>query len=265
MADHIRQYVSKSTDADRKVFLGEFFTWSEAVASSVGYDANLILEKVFDAAVKVKRGEAIYERDSVIFDRVQYSWPVVAGLLNVACKNNGSLRVLDFGGSLGSSYFENLAFTRNLSDLKWGVVEQSHFVARGRKAIEDKYIQFFSTIEECHLAIAPNVILLSNVLQYIQDYQQIVGKLSALGIPTIVVDRTIVSSSDHDRVFVQVVPPEIYSASYPVYSLSESLLLSTFQKNGYDLVSDFRSLSFPALGDIHSEFKGYLLQRTEST
>jgi len=47
----------------------------EAMELSTGYDSERILGKVRDSLLKVKRGEAVYERDSVLFDKVQYSWP----------------------------------------------------------------------------------------------------------------------------------------------------------------------------------------------
>ena len=88
-------------------FFGDYPTWGEAMRASSGYDAAHILEKVKGALLKVKRGQAIYERDSVLFDRIEYSWPLLTGLLWVASLNENRLSVLDFGGSLGSSYFQN--------------------------------------------------------------------------------------------------------------------------------------------------------------
>ena len=49
---------------------GPFPTWEEASLASSGYDSSLILDKVLSASLKVKNGEAIYERDSVIFDQI---------------------------------------------------------------------------------------------------------------------------------------------------------------------------------------------------
>ena len=102
-------------------FEGPFATWDEAVGMSSGYDSQQILDKVLAATLKVKYGVAPYERDSVLFDEVQYSWPVTAGLMWVAARNGGRLSVLDFGGSLGSSYFQNREFLEGIPDLRWSV------------------------------------------------------------------------------------------------------------------------------------------------
>ena len=62
-------------------------------------------------AFKVKNGEAVYERDSVLFDEIQYSWGLLAGLEKAALEHDGKLCVLDFGGSLGSTYYQNKQFS----------------------------------------------------------------------------------------------------------------------------------------------------------
>ncbi len=46
---------------------GDYPSWQAALQKCNGYNANNILLKVKDATLKVKKGEAVYERDSVIF------------------------------------------------------------------------------------------------------------------------------------------------------------------------------------------------------
>src|SRR5712691_3342391 len=89
---------------------GDYAAWEDAVHASTGYDSEVILEKTRTALLQVKNGQAVYERDSVVFDEVQYAWPLLAGLLWIATRSGGKLDVLDFGGSLGSTYFQNRAF-----------------------------------------------------------------------------------------------------------------------------------------------------------
>ena len=72
--------------------------------------AQDILDKVLAATLKVKQGQAVFERDSVLFDEIEYSWPLLAGLMWAAASNGGKLNVLDFGGALGSSYYQNRKF-----------------------------------------------------------------------------------------------------------------------------------------------------------
>src|SRR2546423_4469658 len=116
------------TRTSRYGWKGNYSTWQEAIRHCNGYDSPGILEKVKFSALKVKKGVAPYERDSVLFDRIAYSWPLLASLLWIAAKNRGRLNVLDFGGSLGSSYFQNRQFISGLNEIRWYVIEQPNFV-----------------------------------------------------------------------------------------------------------------------------------------
>ena len=110
---------------------GDYTDWQTALQKGTGYNATNILELVKEATLKVKNGEAVYERDAVLFDTIEYSWPLLSGLMLAAAKNKGSLNVVDFGGSLGSSYFQNRFYLRELESVSWNVIEQPAFVDCG--------------------------------------------------------------------------------------------------------------------------------------
>lgn len=75
-----------------------------------GYDSHKILDKCKRATLEVVNGNAVYERDSVLFDAIQYSWGLLAGLQYAAICTNNKLNVIDFGGSLGLTYHQNSNF-----------------------------------------------------------------------------------------------------------------------------------------------------------
>ena len=204
-------------------FEGDFPTWEEANSLCTGYDAEEILAKVLASTLKVKHGEAAAERDSVLFDQIEYAWPVLAGLMWAAARSSGRLNVLDFGGALGSSYFQNRNFLQSLPDVRWNVVEQPHYVDAGRKHIQDEHLRFYKTIVECLSENRPNVILLSSVLQYLESPADLISELNKVGALCLVVDRTPFTLQAKDKLVVQKVPATIYSASYPmwIFSLSE--------------------------------------------
>lgn len=238
-------------------FEGKFASWEEASACCVGYDAESILTKVLAATLKVKRGAAVFERDSVLFDKIEYAWPVLAGLMGAAARNGGRLNVLDFGGALGSSYFQNRNFLETLPEVRWNVVEQAHYVEAGRAHIQDRQLRFYGSIEDCMAENLPSVVLLSSVLQYLPDPSIVIDKIKAIKPGTIILDRTIINHSEAHRIYVQHVPAAIYMATYPCRSLSESLLRRSFG-TGYAMTAEFGSLDFPAMSSIDSEFKGYI-------
>ncbi len=242
-------------------FDGPFASWEDATAKSTGYDADDILARVLDATLKVRRGEAAYERDSVLFDRIDYVWPVTAGLMWAAARANGRLDVLDFGGSLGSSYFQHARLLAALAEVRWSVVEQPHFACAGQAALQDERLRFHESIGQCLAASRPNVILLSSVLQYLADPLPVITELCATGAAVIIVDKTIVNTSRGHRIYVQQVPASIYRASYPCRSLSESALVASFGP-AYRLECAFDSGDFPPLRQVGSQFRGFLLAKT---
>jgi putative methyltransferase (TIGR04325 family) len=87
--------------------------WAETTRRSKGYAAELIVDAVARATREVVAGRAAFERDSVLFDTPDFRYPIVAALLRAAAQNNGHLEVVDFGGSLGSTYRQcNLSWPR---------------------------------------------------------------------------------------------------------------------------------------------------------
>ena len=257
----VTRWVREHRVSDNR-FEGDFGSWEDARVRCTGYDAEEILAKVLAATVKVRRGEAVYERDSILFDTAEYVWPVTTGLLRVATQNAGRLSVLDFGGSLGTSYFQNRAILQAVPRMSWSIVEQSHFVMAGRRHIQDACLRFYQSIEDCIDEAQPNAILLSSVIQYLEDPLRVLARLSNCGVDMIIIDRTIINKSGTDRIYVQHVPDSIYRASYPCRSLSESSLINVFQPR-YRLLADFPSLAFPALRRTKSIFKGYLFERVQ--
>lgn len=95
---------------------GNYSSWQEAENKCTGYDNELIFNKVKDALIKVKNGDAVFERDSVIFDKIHYSFPLLSALSLTALNEKATLKVLDFGGSLGSAYYQNKKLFTHLTN-----------------------------------------------------------------------------------------------------------------------------------------------------
>jgi putative methyltransferase (TIGR04325 family) len=239
-------------------FEGSFDDWNAAAAHCEGYGDESILARVLEATLKVKRGEASYERDSALFAEPEYDWPVTTALLWAAVRANGSLHVVDYGGSLGSSYFQNRLMLCDIPNLNWSVIEQPHYVQAGRKYIADGCIQFYESTEYNFPKRTANVILLSAVLQYLPNPEVVIKQVLDLKPSIIIIDKTIVNKSERDSIHIQRVPAYLYKAAYPCRSFSEIRLLDQFT-SGFKLVGKFQSLPFPALHKIKSEFVGYIL------
>ena len=243
-------------------FTGDFSSWSEAAARATGYGSELILERVLAAALKVKNGEVAYERDSVLFERTEYVWPVTTALMWAAARNHGELHVLDFGGSLGSSYFQNRALLEPLHSVSWGIIEQPAFVLAGRRYLEGDRLRFWESIDDYLADRNPTVILLSSVLQYLEDPYKVLRQLEATLASVIVLDRTPFSEDGVERIVIQEVPPSIYPASYPMRVLSTAAVLDAIGP-AYRSVASFPSLDGTVrTSALQFSFTGMILELT---
>jgi putative methyltransferase (TIGR04325 family) len=209
-------------------------SWGAAQDQSSGYDANEILVKVQASTEAVLRGDAAFERDGVAFDSPEYRWPVLAGLLEVAARE-GELKVLDFGGSLGSAYWQHRKFFSGLK-VSWGVIEQPGFITAG-KELNQSSIDFFSNVTDYLESFTPNVILLSSVLQYLPNPEQTLSELLATSANTLILDRTPMSAADSNIPCLQIVPPHIYAGSYPAWVFSKNWLRT--QLAGWEIIAEF--------------------------
>ena len=216
---------------------GNYKTWEEAKSKCTGYDSQNIIDKVKESVLKVKNGEAVFERDSVIFDKVYYSFPLLSSLSLVALNSDKKLNVLDFGGSLGSSYFQNRNWFAGLKEFRWNIVEQEHFVTEGKKTFSDNKLSFYYTIEDCLKEQDVNVLMLSSVIQYIEKPYEFIDGIIEQKPEYIVIDRTPMLMSGDDRLTIQTVPKNIYEAQYPCWLLNENKVIDHFLK-GYDLLAD---------------------------
>jgi putative methyltransferase (TIGR04325 family) len=135
--------------APKPFIISSYPTWDKTRLHCTGYDSDSIIQKVKDAALQVKAGKAAFERDSILFYDSTYPLPLLAGLLRVALANEGKLRVLDFGGSLGSTYYWIKPLLSGIKELRWNIIEQKKFVDIGKEMFENNELVFYYSIDEC--------------------------------------------------------------------------------------------------------------------
>lgn len=221
-------------------YYGNYSSWQEAKEKCSGYENLLILNKVKNAVLAVKNGEALYERDSVVFHEYQCSWAVLSILLKSAIESGNRLSVLDFGGSLGSSYFQFRPMIPEHVEVNWNIVEQEHFVMEGKRTFEDRTLKFHTSIFNIPDLSGINVLLLSSVLPYVEEPMKLLAELLTLNIPYVVIDRT-PCFEKHSQLTMQIVPPYIYEASYPAWFLNKEELIRHLSQK-YRVVSIFDAL-----------------------
>jgi putative methyltransferase (TIGR04325 family) len=209
-------------------------SWVEAENASKGYDSDSVISKVRKAAKLVFDGDAVYERDSVIFDEIDYSYPLLASLL-FAAANSESLRVIDFGGALGTTYQQNRRFLSKIKGTcQWRILEQEKFVAIGKREFTNETLSFFPTIEEAYKD-GIDVFLFGGSICYVPNPYVFMEKAKATRAPYIIFDRTPTTNQKEDTFAVQYVPPSIYKASFPIRNFSYNNIIRYF-KDEYDLI-----------------------------
>jgi putative methyltransferase (TIGR04325 family) len=245
----------------RLKFYGPYIDWKQASVASTGYEDPRILEKAKQAMLKIKNGEAVGERDTILFSHIPYSFPMLSCLLRVALAEDGSLRVLDFGGSLGSSYLQCREFLREVRDLRWAVVEQPDFVVCGQALFSDETLKFYHDFNTCLAQEQPNLILLSSVLQYLEEPYVLVEKIKYSNASYVLFDRTPCAPDGKEVLTVQVVPPKIYSASYPAWIFDSDKLMRALTES-YDLLLEFDANDgCIRSGSLSACYKGFFLRR----
>jgi putative methyltransferase (TIGR04325 family) len=213
---------------------GNFPTWEAALQQARGYDDAQILERIRKAATAVKEGKALFERDGKLFYEPTYDYPLLTFLLKAALENNGKLRVLDFGGSLGSTWFQHREMLQGL-DIQWYVVEQPHYVALGQELFkDDKVLQFHYQVADIPHKEALFV-LASGVLQYIADYQQLIGQLQVLQPQYFFIHRTALYNANKDLITLQYVHTIANDAIFPSWIFDRQRFLAQFTPNYYVL------------------------------
>ncbi len=246
---------------ERNLFREFDGTWADATDAVPGYGDAAILARVAAATRAVERGDAAYERDSVLFDEPDHSWPLIAALTHRAAAD-GRLSVLDFGGSLGSTYRQCRTFLEDLPSVAWGVVEQPGFVGVGRAEFTTERLSFHPFIEACAGQLEPNVLLLASTLQYLPEPHAQLAALADVPATTLIIDRTPIGDVDDDLLCIQQVPATIYEAEYPMWVLSRTRLLATLGRD-WEVVAEYDAGhgTETTLGGTEFGWRGMILTR----
>ena len=221
-------------------WFGNYESWKLAKCLSSGYDFDNIFKKSCEASEEVINGTAKYERDTKLFYKNEYNWPLLSNLMWLACLNKGSLNLIDFGGSLGSTYFQHISFFSNIK-LNWNIIEQDSYVEYGKNNLQDHTLKFYNNLNQCYREKKSNIILLSSVLPYIEKPFDLLEDINKLDIEYILIDRTYFYEDQDDRLTIQKVSPTIYDASYPCWIFSQDKFLRSLE-NKFKIVNDFEAI-----------------------
>jgi len=242
---------------------GNFDTWEDAEKECVGYDQQSIAIQVLDAVLASKDKPNVYERDGCV---IQGFPTYVNPLIRLINSIDGVVNVLDFGGSLGSTYFP-IRPHLTTDTLRWYVVEQGVFVKLGQKHLQTFELRFHDNIEYVLDNYGINVAIFSSSLPYVKNpygiLQQTVSHENQ--IPHIYIDRhSVVLYGDNDILTIQIVPEYIYEAIYPCWFFGENKMNKFMQQYNLSLMEEFMSLGDTSCTGPYiknSAYKGYIYGR----
>lgn len=222
-------------------FRGDYATWREARCDSAGYDESAILDRVVTATRAVRDGRAAFERDGVAFPTLHENYPLLYALFRIAAGNRNRLRVVDFGGALGSAFWQHRRALAALDTIEWRVVEQMHFVEAGRREFSLGGLSFWPSLDAATADGAPDLLFTSGALQYVEAPWRLIEAIVALGAPYMLFERLPLWPEGRDRLTVEQVPPEYGATSYPSWFLDEARFLATVEP-AYEALGRYATL-----------------------
>lgn len=213
-------------------FVGNYRNWNEAADNSLGYNNKKIFQKSKESFLKVISKEAKYERDSVLFYSESINDPLINILNKIRKKKAGCLNILDFGGSFGSTYFQNYFVLKNKNKFNWAIVEQEKIVKYIEKFKLEDNLSFHLSIKNYMAKQTPDVVLFSSTIQYLEYPYKVINYLFKNKIKNIFFLKT-PFFKNKELIKVQIIPKHIYDASYPIRIFNESNFLKLFRNNNY--------------------------------
>jgi len=236
LIDLLKMYQTKKSQSG---FSGNIKNWDDALVQTTGWHSPEIINKIKTAALQVKNGSSIYEQDGSLFNKQNYFFPVVAGILHGINKNQ-NISVVDFGGSLGSHYYQMKSFFPKGLKISWNVVEQEIFVDCGKKEFENDELKFHYSIK--NYQGEKDVFFASGVIQYLKDPYAFIKEIKEFKFKNIIFDRVFFINNAPERIVLQKADSEVfYDASFPAWLLNEDKFVKAFLPQ-YHLLSDFDSL-----------------------
>jgi putative methyltransferase (TIGR04325 family) len=139
-------------------------------------------------------------------------------------RSTSKLRVLDWGGSLGSTYRQNKDLIAAAGvEVEWVVLEQQHLVEIGSREFSNNQLSFTSNIDSIPLGYFDIVIFASSIC-YIDATNKILEEVKSLRPRAIAFDRTPIVKKGPELIGSQTVGRKIYRASYPIRVFSIGLI-----------------------------------------
>lgn len=217
----------------------EYKNWEEALKASKGYNDDVIISKVYEAALQVVNGKATFERDGAIFKNKEYCYEILSSFLYYI-NNQKKIKVADIGGSLGSMYFQYKEILEEKTEtLCWEIFEQENFVKKGNQSFRDKNL-IFSELKNIKNNDIYDIAIFGSVLNYLKDYAKTFQEFCKIS-NCIIVDRT--SFDVEKKIRIQKIKKFPYASSYPHIIFPKKELETILNENNFKIIFEWSSIS----------------------
>lgn len=161
-------------DKDLKIWEGIYQSFADARGDTGVFEQNVWLEKVMDrarSALTASRGDVSI---APVAETREYALPFIAA---VAAQRGVRLRILDFGGGLGSSFIPLVKMLPTGQELEFVIVENEAICKAGDELFaNDSRVRFRSDIppSDEHYEI----VHCGSSIHYVDDWIEVLGQFS---------------------------------------------------------------------------------------
>jgi putative methyltransferase (TIGR04325 family) len=220
--------MSGTATADgRKIWEGVYDSFGDVQGDTSIFDEEIWLGKVTDRARDALKASHIQAAIAPVTESRDYALPVVAAL---AARPNETLRILDFGGGLATTFIPLVQMLPKAQPLEFVVVEKEKLCAKGHDLFkDDDRVRFVQSLP------APDtkfeIVHCGSSLHYVSDWREVLFALSRYR-PDYLIFADIPTSEDSTFVTAQV----YYGKRIPVRFWNLDEFVGHVNGLGYGLV-----------------------------
>jgi putative methyltransferase (TIGR04325 family) len=209
---------------------------------------------------EVLAGRALFERDSLLQHQPITCWPLMLALCDLQARGTPQPTVLDYGGGLGSVYFQHRAWYAADRLVTWNVVELPEIAATGQRLVQDSQLRFFGSLEEAVHQKPPDLILAAGIMPMVPSPEALLDTLASLGASWVFLDRIPVTHRLGQTLITrQVVPRTIYEHESPFWFFDETSLLQMLSTRFRIVGASLSDFDDPVwVEGNHYQWRGYL-------
>lgn len=228
-----------------KIWEGVYRSFAEAGGDRAVFDGEIWLEKAVARAKDVMAQAAPASTISPSATSNDYFLPVVAAL---AASKGKVLHVLDFGGSLATSYFALEAMIPADRRVSFEIVETAAVCKRGRELFSNrKNLSFRTTVPGADERF--DIVHCGSSLHYVENWAELLDRFAALQ-PQYLIFSDLPAADNRTFVTTQL----FYGSRIPVHFWNVGEFIASVEAMGFELVLKARFAGYHAAADMAARF-----------